>query len=168
MQLVDLPMKKASEYRYLEAFKLSNGRCETTRKKAENPHGCWVFYLKVSDCSPICSPLLPSIPQVGIGTTKVRLRRFNGIKNLASPYMSVTFLPQGWCNKQCIDSYRIKSSTELEIPCLAALGRKRQLSKCSKVFDSNSTRCQACAQVCKSPATTKPRASTGAPPDRVK
>ena len=31
MQLVDLPMKKASEYRYLEAFKLSNGRCERIR-----------------------------------------------------------------------------------------------------------------------------------------
>jgi hypothetical protein len=28
---VDLPMKKASEYRYLEAFNLSNGRCERIR-----------------------------------------------------------------------------------------------------------------------------------------
>ena len=28
---IDLPMKKASEYRYLEAFNLSNGRCERIR-----------------------------------------------------------------------------------------------------------------------------------------
>ena len=30
-ETLDLPMKKASEYRYLEAFKLSYGRCERIR-----------------------------------------------------------------------------------------------------------------------------------------
>jgi hypothetical protein len=32
-------MKKASEYRYLEAFVLCNGRGETARKMGYNPHG---------------------------------------------------------------------------------------------------------------------------------